>query len=123
MPVQKCFSVSTYKQLEDLINIRNRIENKTIIHIKYYLIKGFGIEWLKTLQLIVSKIDRKHKIIFYVDCGYDYGLSILLIKEKIKYIRLKANTKILRKINNICHRNKVLLNPDFNIVNHSNKYF
>ena len=123
MTRQKCFSVSTYKQLEDLINIRNKIENKTIIYIKYYLIKGFGIEWLKTLQLIVSKIDRKHKIIFYVDCGYDYGLSILLIKEKIKYIRLKANAKILRKINNICHRNKVLLNPDFNIVNHSNKNF
>ncbi len=116
MSKKLCFSVSTYAQLEYLINSRNRFEKKTIVYIKNYLIKGFGIEWLKCLKLIGEKINKNHKIVFYVDCGYDYSLVMLLIREKIEYIRLKADKNILIKINNICTRNKVLLNPDFNIV-------
>ncbi len=120
MSKKLCFSISTYAQLENLINKRNRINEKTIVYIKNHLIKGFGIEWLRSLKLIGKKINKNHKVVFFVDCGYDYGLSIMLIKEEIEYIRLKANSNILAKINNICTINKVLLNPDFNIVNPSN---
>ena len=121
MVKKTCFSISTYNQLEHLITNRNIKNNLTIVYIRNYLIKGFGIKWLNTLRRMSKKIDQEHHTFFYVDCGNDYGLSILLIKEKIKYIKLKANNDILKKINSICKKNKVLLNPDFNVVNYSNK--
>ena len=123
MVKKNCFSITTYNQAEHLITKRNKNYNTTIIYIKNHLIKGFGIEWLKTFQKIIKKINKDHKIIYYVDSGYDYGLSILLIRQNIKYIKLKANENILKKINSICKKNKVLLNPDFNIVENTNKHF
>lgn len=123
MAKKKCFSIATYNQVEHLITARHKKNNSTIIHIKNHLIKGFGIEWLKTMQRLIKKINKNHNITYYVDSGYDYGLSILLIRENIKYIKLKANKIILKKIDNICKKNKVLLNPDFNIVDNTNKYF
>ena len=75
------------------------------------------------MQRLIKKINKNHNITYYVDSGYDYGLSILLIRENIKYIKLKANKIILKKIDTICKKNKVLLNPDFNIVDNTNKYF
>ena len=35
---------------------------------------------------------------------------------KIEYIGLRGNSVILKKIKNIANKNKVLLNPTFNIV-------
>jgi len=39
-----------------------------------------------------------------------------MANEKINYLKLKNNSLILSKINNIAHKNRVLLNPSFNIV-------
>ena len=56
----------------------------------------------------------------YVDANTDYGLSIELISIKINYIKLRCNNKIIKKINQIAKKNKVLLNPPFHIVDLSN---
>ncbi len=113
---KNCFSINTYLELEKLIRVKKNNKNKLIIHIKNYLIRGFGIEWLNTLIELVSKNYPKNNIKFYVDAGDDQGLSILILREKIHYLKLRSNKTILNKINQIAKKNKVLLNPDFNVI-------
>ncbi len=59
---------------------------------------------------------KTHNIKFFIDSGYDQGLSILLTHENIDYLKLKNNKIILNKINQIAKKNKVLLNPNFDVV-------
>ena len=114
-----CFAVSTLTQIENLIEFRKSKFKTSIIFIKYFLIKGFGIEWLRTLINQLQNKYKKHNIKFYVDSGYDQGLSILLTHENIDYLKLKNNKIILNKINQIAKQNKVLLNPNFDVVEHT----
>ena len=65
------------------------------------------VQWLKI---------EKSNVKFYVDCGTNYGLCILLIEEKINYLKIKTNNIILKKISQMAKKNKVLLNPKFDIV-------
>ncbi len=57
---------------------------------------------------------------FSVDAKSDYGLVINLANNKINFIELKSDQKILKKIGQICKKNRVLLNPTFRIVDLSN---
>ena len=111
-----CFAVSTLAQIESLIEYRGSKYKTSNIFIKYFLIKGFGIEWLRTLINQLQNKYKTHNIKFYVDSGYDQGLSILLTHENIDYLKLKNNKIILNKINQIAKQNKVLLNPNFDVV-------
>ena len=65
---------------------------------------------------MVKKNYSQQNIKFFVDAGNDYGLSILMLRENIDYLKLRSNKIILNKINQIAKKNKVLLNPNFNIV-------
>ncbi len=116
MPKKICFAVSTLKQIESLIEFRKSKFKTSIILIKYFLIKGFGVEWLRILINYINKKYQGHNVEFFIDSGYDQGLSILLIHENIDYIKLKNNKIILNKINQIAKKNKVLLNPTFDVV-------
>ena len=116
MTNKKCFAISNYNQLKTLIKIRKKSKKISIIFIKNYLIKGLGVDWLKTLIYLIVINNKNHKIKFFVDSGYDYSLSILLIRQYIDYIKLKSNDILLKKINQIAKKNKVLLNPNFNVV-------
>jgi len=116
VPKKICFAVSTLTQIESLIEFRKPKFKTSIIFIKYFLIKGFGVEWLRSLINYISKKYKTHNIKFFVDSGYDQGLSILLMQEKIDYIKLKNNNVVLNKINQIAKKNKVLLNPIFDVV-------
>ena len=44
-----------------------------------------------------------------------------MANEKIDYLKLKSNSIILSKIKNIAFKNRVLLNPAFNIVDCRNR--
>ena len=116
MAISNCFSISNYNQLEKVIQFRKKYKKKSIIFINYYLIKGLGIDWLKELILLINKKHKNHTTKFFVDSGYDYGLCTLLIREKVHFVKLKSNHDILKKIHQIANKNKVLLNPKFNIV-------
>ena len=111
-----CFAVNTLKQAEEVIFEANRNNIIPIIFIKYYLIKGFGIDWIKSLRVLLAKSHPKYSFKLFVDSNTDYGLSIELIQTKIHYIKIKSNPKVLKKIKQIAKKNKVLLNPSFPIV-------
>ena len=57
----------------------------------------------------------------FIDCGSDQSLAINMANEKIDYLKLKSNSIILSKIKNIAFKNRVLLNPSFNIVDCRNR--
>ena len=115
MKIRKCFPVNSYSQIEKLLE--SKITKKIlIIYIKSNLIKGFGIDWLRVLINLIKKNYKQFKIKFYVDSGTDYGLSILIIRENIDYLKLRSNKIILSKINQMAKKNKVVLNPNFNVV-------
>ena len=116
MPKKICFAVSTLTQIESLIEYRKSKFKTSIILIKYFLIKGFGVEWLRSLINYINKKYKTHNVKYFVDSGYDQGLSILLTYEKVDYIKLKNNKIVLNKINQIAKKNKVLLNPTFDVV-------
>ena len=115
-----CFAVNTLKQAEETIKEANRNNIKPIIFIKYYIVKGFGVDWIKTLQLLLASSFTQSSFELYVDANTDYGLSIELISIKISYIKLRCNHNIIKKINQIAKKNRVLLNPSFRIVDLSN---
>ena len=116
MEKKTSFAICSYIQLQKLIESKKNKKKVLIIFIKNYLIKGFGIDWLRTFIKLINKNCREFKIKFYVDSGKDYGLSLLIIKENIDYIKLSSNKIILNKIKQIAKKNKVVLNPNFNVV-------
>ena len=79
-----CFAVNTLKQAEETIQEANKNNIKPIIFIKYYIVKGFGIDWIKTLQLLLASSFPQNSFKLYVDANTDYGLSIELISIKIE---------------------------------------
>ena len=113
---KKCFSISTYSQFEKLIHLKKNKRKILVIFIKYNLINGFGIDWLNAFIKLIKKNYSDQNIKFYADAGNNYGLSILISRENIQYLKLKSNKIILEKINQIAKKNKVLLNPNFNVV-------
>ena len=114
-----CFSVNTYDEFKQLIEFKKNKNKILIIYIKKYLIKGFGIDWLNIFINLIKKNYSNYNIKFYVDAGNDYGLSVLLLREKIHYLKLRSNTIIISKIKQIARKNKVLLNPNFDVVEHT----
>ena len=116
MITKKCYAISTHAEVEEIVKLKIDKNDILIIFIKNYLITGFGIEWLRSFIQIIRKKYNKHNIKFYVDGGTDYGLSILILEEDINYLKLRSNKVILEKINQIAKKNKVLLNPSFNVV-------
>ena len=115
-----CFAVNTLQQAKETIREAHKNNIKPIIFIKYYIVKGFGVDWIKALKLLLASSFSQNSFKLYVDANTDYGLSIELISIKINYVKLKCNNKILIKINQIAKKNKVLLNPSFRIVDLSN---
>ena len=123
MITEKCFAISTFSEVEEIIKSKIKKEDILIIFIKNYLIAGFGIEWLRSLIKLIKKKFYKYNIKFYVDSGSNYGLSMLILNEDINYLKLRSNKVILKKISQIAKKNKVLLNPSFNVVSiHSKNY-
>ena len=113
---KRCFATNNYFQLEELIQYKTNKRKILIIYIRNYLIVGFGIDWLKMFIKMVKKKYSKQNIKFFVDAGNDHGLSILLLRENIDYLKLRSNKIIFKKINQLAKKNKVLLNPNFHVV-------
>ena len=76
----------------------------SLINFRYSLIKS------------INKKYSKYNIRFFIDSGNDYGLSIQIMELNIHYLKLRSNKIIMNKINQIAKKNKVLLNPNFNVV-------
>ena len=110
------FTINTLEEAENVILGCKTYKIKPVLHIKKYFLLGFGAEFILTFrEILISKFGKSNFKLF-VDCGFNQSLTIKMANEKINYLKLKNNSLILSKINNIAHKNRVLLNPSFNIV-------
>ena len=110
------FTINTLEEAENIILVSKDYQIIPILHFKNYILRGFGGEFIITLRdMLISKFG-KSRFKFFVDCGFNNGLCINMASNKINYIKIRGNSKILKKLNNIANKNKVLLNPKFSIV-------
>ena len=115
------FTINTLEEAENVILGCKPYNIKPILYFKKYFLLGFGGEFILTFQeMLISKFGKSNFKLF-VDCGSDQSLAIKLANKKIDYLKLKNNSIILSKINNIAYKNRVLLNPSFNIVDCRNR--
>ena len=110
------FTINTLNQAEIIISEAKTYKIKPILHFKNYILKGFGADFILTFQEILKFKFGKTSFKIFADCGFDIGLSIKMATKKIEFIKIKRNLIILKKVKNIADKNRVLLNPSFNIV-------
>ena len=115
------FTINTLEEAENVILGCKTYKIKPVLHFKKYFLLGFGAEFILTFQeMLISKFGKSNFKLF-VDCGSDQSLAIKMANKKINFLKLKKNSIILSKINNIAFKNRVLLNPSFNIVDCRNR--
>ena len=110
------FAINSYHQAVKTINACHNRNILPIIYIKYFIVDGFGSDWLKEFNnLLIREFPTKNFKI-YVDCKKNYGLFINLVEQKINYLKIDSIKENLKKLNQIAKKNKVLLNPQFSII-------
>ena len=115
------FTINTLEEAESIILGCKTYKIKPILYLKKYFLLGFGAEFILTFRdMLISKFGKSNFKLF-VDCGSDQSLAIKMANEKIDHLKLKSNSIILSKIKNIAFKNRVLLNPSFNIVDCRNR--
>ena len=115
------FTINTLEEAESIILGSKIYKIKPVLHLKKYFLLGFGVEFILTFrEMLISKYGKSSFKLF-VDCGFDQSLAINMANKKINYLKLKSNSIILSKINNIAYKNTVSLNPSFNIVDCRNR--
>jgi hypothetical protein len=115
------FTINTLEEAESVILASKSFKIKPILYFKKYFLLGFGAEFILTFRKILITRFGKSNFKLFVDCGSDQSLAIKIANEKIDYLKLKSNSIILSKIKNITFKNRVLLNPSFNIVDCRNR--
>ena len=115
------FTINTLEEAENVILGCKTYKIKPVLHIKKYFLLGFGAEFILTFREILISRFGKSNFKLFVDCGSDQSLAIKMANEKINYLKLKGNSIILSKVNNIAFKNRVLLNTSFNIVDCRNR--
>ena len=115
------FTINTLEEAGSVILGSKTYSIKPTLYFKKYFILGFGAEFILTFRkMLISKFGQSNFKLF-VDCGSDQSLAIKMANEKIDHLKLKSNSIILSKIKNIAFKNRVLLNPSFNIVDCRNR--
>jgi len=115
------FTINNLKEAENVILGCKLYNTKPILHFKKYFLLGFGAEFILTFrEMLISKFGKSNFKLF-VDCGSDQSQAINMANKNINYLKLKTNSIILSKINSIAYKNRVLLNPTFNIVDCRNR--
>ena len=111
-----CFSFNSYKEAVDIFTICNENKILPVFYCKYYLINGLGMNWLSGIKDMLEKDFKNKKFKIFVDVKDNYGLFMSLIESKINFIKVNANKSMLKKLEEIAKINKVLINPNFSIV-------
>ena len=110
------FTINTLSQAEEIITEGQNHNIKPILHFKNYILKGLGLDFILIFQKTLKSKFGNSTFKMFVDCGFDSAKSIDMATNKINFIKLRGNSIVLKKVNDIARKNRVLLNPSFNIV-------
>ena len=111
-----CFTINSYHQAVEIITICKNYKIVPVLLIKYHLINGLGIDWFHELKNMLEQKFNSEDFKTYVDAKKNCGLFFSLVEQKINFISIKANKGVLKKLEQISKLNKVLINPDFSVV-------
>ena len=111
-----CLTFNSYNQAQEILNICKEKKIIPVLFVKHYLINGLGIDWLVVLKEMLEKDFGSKSFKIYVDVKKNYGLFISLVEKKINLIKVEADKEMLKKLYQIAKLNKVLINPNFSIL-------
>ena len=111
------FNINNINQAIEAIIICKKNKMLPIICIKFFLIDGFGPDWIKELRNLLLKKFNKKDFKILVDCRKNYGLFINLVQQKIDFLQVNADSNTLSRLKNVANKNKVIVNPKFSIIN------
>ena len=112
-----CFSFTNYNHTAEIIKTCNNKNIKPVLFINNKLISDLGIEWLNSLDVMLNTQKKLKNYKLYVDVKKNYGLFISLVEKGIDYIKIETSKENISKIKEIAKLNKVLINPQFSVVN------
>ena len=112
-----CFSFTNYNHTAEIIKTCNNKNIKPVLFINNKLISDLGVEWLNSLDVMLNTQKKLKNYKLYVDVKKNYGLFISLVEKGIGYIKIETSKENISKINEIAKLNKVLINPQFSVVN------
>ena len=118
--VYYCFNINNIHQAFKIIIICKNYNIIPIFFIKFYIINGFGPNWITEFRNLLLKKFNKKDYKIYIDCKKNYGLFINLVLQKIDFLQVKADLKTLSRLKNIAKKNKVTVNPKISIINLAN---
>ena len=111
-----CFSFTNYNHTAEIIKSCNNKNIRPILFINNKLISDLGIEWLNSLDIMLYNQKKLKNYKLYVDVKKNYGLFISLVEKGIDYIKIETSKENISKIKEIAKLNKVLINPQFSVV-------
>ena len=111
-----CFSFTNYNHTAEIIKTCNNKNIQPVLFINHKLISDLGIEWLNSLDVMLNTQKKLKNYKLYVDVKKNYGLFISLVEKGIDYIKVETSKENIRKIKEIAKLNKVLINPQFSVV-------
>ena len=111
-----CFSFTNYNHIAEIIKNCNNKNLNPVLFINNKLISDLGIEWLNSLDLMLNTQKQLKNYKLYVDVKKNYGLFISLVEKGIDYIKIETSKENISKIKEIAKLNKVLINPQFSVV-------
>ena len=111
-----CFSFTNYYHTAEIIKTCNNKNIKPVLFINNKLISDLGIEWLNSLDVMLNTQKKLKNYKLYVDVKKNYGLFISLVEKGIDYIKIETSKENISKIKEIAKLNKVLINPQFSVV-------
>ena len=111
-----CFSFTNYNHTSEIIKTCNNKNIKPVLFINNKLISDLGIEWLNSLDVMLNTQKKLKNYKLYVDVKKNYGLFISLVEKGIDYIKVETSKENITKIKEIAKLNKVLINPQFSVV-------
>tara|TARA_B100001123_G_C15063829_1_gene928699 strand:- start:482 stop:892 length:411 start_codon:yes stop_codon:yes gene_type:complete len=114
------FNFNNLSKTIEVITFCKKAKIFPILCIKYYIIKGFGPDWLKELKYLLLKKFNKKDFNILVDCKKNYGLFICLVQQKLDFLQVNADNKTLLRLRSIAKKNKVTVNPKISVINISN---
>ena len=112
-----CFSFTNYNHTAEIIKTCNKKNIKPVLFINNKLISDLGIEWLNSLNVMLNTQKKLKNYKLYVDVKKNYGLFISLVEKGIDYIKIETSKENNSKIKELAKLNKVLINPQFSVVN------
>ena len=113
------FAINSYNQAANVIITCQKQRIVPIIYIKYFMVNGFGPDWIKEFNNLLEQKFSKKKFKLFVDCKKNYGLFINLVEQKIDYLKINAKNETYKRLNQIAKKNKVSLNPKFSVLDFS----